>query len=112
MAVICHKYRDRPLIGRVASYDDHRKDVLLDWYMGTYSGSWRWWKGKKDGQMFVYTDKIPVEDIVMRHIPFSKSMQQLFHRVLMLDSMFFTTISLFQLQQSISSLKEAYAEIM
>ena len=92
VAVICHKYRDRPLIGRVASFDHHRKDVLLDWYMGTYSGSWRWWKGKKDGQMFVYTDRIPVEDIVMRHIPFSKSMR--------LGA------------ATISSLKEAYAKII
>ncbi len=43
--------------------------------MGKYSGSFKWWKGKQDGETFVYTDEILVTNILQRNIKFNKGMR-------------------------------------
>ena len=46
-------YQDRPLIGQVSNLEE--TEFTIQWMVGSYSGRWRAWKGKR-GQ---YTDVLP-----------------------------------------------------
>ena len=72
MAVRCSKYSERPLIGRVKSVNGNN-NITIDWLIGTYSGYWKEWKGRHEGKPVVYSEEIPVEDIVLSSISFTKS---------------------------------------
>ena len=65
-------YKDRPLLGRVKSIQALK--VTIEWLMGSYSGKWREWKGKVGKELVVYTDEIPVNDIIHRNITLNSSM--------------------------------------
>ena len=69
MAVLSDKYSERPLLGKVASVAG--EIITIDWFIGTYSGIWKLWKGR-NGQ---YRDDINVKDVLYRNIIFSKSMR-------------------------------------
>ncbi len=73
IAVFSKLYMERPQLGQVVANANSR--VTIDWYMGKYSGTWRWWKWKSNGEEVVYTDDIPIENIVLRDIVFKKGMQ-------------------------------------
>ena len=62
VAVRSTKYPDRPLIGRVIAIGED--DVQIEWMVGTYSGSWKEWKGREGGKTVIYKDSIPKEDIL------------------------------------------------
>ena len=66
----CKKYKERPLIGEITEVDD--VNATIDWCVGTYSGMWKEWRGRKDGKAVVFSDTIPVEDILMK-VSFTKS---------------------------------------
>ena len=59
VAVMCDKFRDRPLIGSITKIRE--KDVEIGWYVhvGTYSGLWKKWMGQEDGKVIQITDNIP-----------------------------------------------------
>ena len=69
VAVLSAKYSERPLIGKVNSVTG--ETITIDWFIGTYSGDWKLWKGRH-GQ---YSDDIHVKDVLYRNIVFSKSMR-------------------------------------
>lgn len=73
VAVICPKYKDRPLIGKVTEVEDRR--FTVGWYVGTYSGVWKPWKGRAQGKSINYTDVLQTEDIIFRNIVFTKAMR-------------------------------------
>ena len=73
IAVRCKKYNDKPLIGRVTAVNSGKQSVTIDWLIGSYSGMWREWRGRSEGKSIVYSDDIPVGDILLRKIDFTKS---------------------------------------
>ena len=50
VAVDLKKYDDRPLLGRVVEVRE--EEVELEWFVGTYSGMWKEWKGR-DGRRVI-----------------------------------------------------------
>ena len=48
IAVCCEKYDDKPLLGKVTGTEE--TFVMIDWMVGTYSGTWREWRGRKEGR--------------------------------------------------------------
>ena len=42
----------------------NNKKVKLEWMTGTYSGSWKEWRGREDVEQVVYTDVAPLTDVV------------------------------------------------
>ena len=68
LAVRCEKYKEKPLHGKVTAVK--ASCVLIDWLIGIYSGMWREWRG---GRIFVYSDRINNDDIILRGITFTKS---------------------------------------
>ena len=60
------KYNDRPLIGQVTSINKH--DITIDWFVGTYSGVWKTWRGQEGGKTVTYT---AMTDI-LQTVPFTK----------------------------------------
>ena len=73
IAVNSQKYPDRPLIGRVTEVTS--KNVKLEWMIGTYSGTWKEWRGREDGEEVVYTDVVPLTDVVYHPITLTTSMR-------------------------------------
>lgn len=71
MAVKSKKYKDRPLLGRVKEVGT---DIVIEWFMGSYSGTWKEWRGRSGGKAVTYTDSIPRKDIVHRDITFTSAM--------------------------------------
>ena len=72
VAVKCGKYKERPLIGRISEVDN--VNITIDWYIGTYSDTWKEWRGRQDGKPVIFSDSIPVKDILMK-VSFTKSMR-------------------------------------
>ena len=73
MAVRCDKFHERPLIGSICEkFDDA---VQIEWYIGTYSGMWKKWKGRSEGKYVTFQEHISLEDVLMRDIRFTKSMR-------------------------------------
>ena len=70
VAVRCRKYKDRPLIRKVAEIS--KGNVLLEWMIGTYSGTWRAWKGREGKRSVTLTDEIPIQD-VLQGVQFTKT---------------------------------------
>ena len=73
MAVVSEKYTDRPLIGKVLEVNGSK--FTIGWYVGTYSGIWKTWKGRVQGKTTNFTDEIEVTDVVFRNIEFTKAMR-------------------------------------
>ena len=71
VAVKSAVYKEKPLIGKVVSVAT--TTVVIEWWMGTYSGLWREWVGKENGKKVVYTDNIEKKDIIDIDIKFTKS---------------------------------------
>ena len=68
----CQKYKERPLIGKITAVDG--VNTTIDWYVGTYTGTWKEWCGRKDGKAVIFSDTIPLKDILMK-VSFTKSMR-------------------------------------
>ena len=64
VAVKCKKYKDWPLIGKITTTDN--VNTTIDWYVGTYSGTWKKWYGRQDRKAVVFSDNFPVKDILMK----------------------------------------------
>lgn len=64
--MICGKYTERPLIGRVT--EANNGEIVIDWMIGSYSGVWREWKGREGRCSETYTEKIPYSDIVLKNV--------------------------------------------
>ena len=47
-------------------------DITIDWYVGTYSGLWKAWKGREGGVTVTYTETIDIDD-VMQTVTLTKS---------------------------------------
>lgn len=60
----------KPLIGQVTSLTDD--DITIDWYVGTYSGLWKPWKGREGGETVTYTETIDI-DVVIQTVTLTKS---------------------------------------
>ena len=71
IAVVSNKYDDRPLLGRVTGVKQDK--VIIDWMVGSYSGTWREWRGRSGGKAVIYSDTIMKQDIVLRNITLTKS---------------------------------------
>ena len=69
--MISAKYDDRPLLGRVTGV--MQEEVMIDWMVGSYSGSWREWRGRSGGKAVVFTDTIKKKDILLCNIALTKS---------------------------------------
>ena len=69
--MISAKYDDRPLLGRVTGV--MQEEVMIDWMVGSYSGSWREWRGRSRGKAVVFTDTIKKKDILLCNIALTKS---------------------------------------
>ena len=74
VAVNCNKYDDRPLIGKITALDYSTNNATTEWYVGTYSGTWKQWRGRKDGKAVIFTDVIPFKNILTK-VHFTKSMR-------------------------------------
>ena len=57
VAVYCPKYVELPQIGRVLSVDD--SNVEVEWWLGTYSGTWRVWKTREAQKYTIVTEILP-----------------------------------------------------
>ena len=66
------KFKERPLIGRVTSVN--ATTVAMDWYVGTYTGTWRIWKGRENGKLAVFQEVIELQD-VLTAVELTKSMR-------------------------------------
>ena len=62
IAVRCSKYQERSLIGCVINLTG--REVVFDWMVGSYSGTWKEWRGREDGKLVVFSDSVPVEDAI------------------------------------------------
>ena len=71
IAVNTPKYRERPQIGRIISISP--QEVVLEWLVGTYSGTWREWKGKEGGKTVVFTDTVATTNIIHTDIQLTSS---------------------------------------
>lgn len=67
----CSKYKDRPLIGKYAKPKGDK--FLIEWMLGTYSGRWKVWKGR--GDQVGYTDVLPLSNVILHPITFTKAMK-------------------------------------
>ena len=72
MAVKCSQYTERPLIGCVNSVTND--GVVIDWYVGSYSGTWKAWKGRVDGKSTIFQQNVKLEDVLSK-VELSKSMR-------------------------------------
>jgi len=59
--VQCSDYKEHPLIGKVT--EKRQDEVVMDWYIGSYSGTWREWKGRDNGKTVVFSQTIKCDDI-------------------------------------------------
>lgn len=73
IAVYTAKFTERPLIGRVTSVDDIDKVVRFEWMIGTYTGTWKEWRGRKEGKSVIFTDSVPLTDVLYHPIELTKS---------------------------------------
>ena len=71
IAVNTPKYCERPQIGRIISISP--QEVVLEWLVGTYSGTWREWKGKEGGKTVVFTDTVATTNIIHTDIQLTSS---------------------------------------
>ena len=69
IAVRC---QERSLIGKVM--EKKEQCVVMDWYIGSYSGTWREWKGKVQGKSVVFFATIENSDI-LKTVSFTKAMR-------------------------------------
>ena len=65
------KYKEKPLIGQVTSTGHN---ITIDWYIGTYSGTWKPWRGREDGKTVTYRETIDRTDVIQT-ITFTKGMR-------------------------------------
>lgn len=72
IAVRSSVYKDRPLLGRVKELRD--EEITVEWFMGSYSGTWKEWTGRVNGKRVVYTDTIQNKDIIQTSISFTPTM--------------------------------------
>jgi len=70
--VQCSDYKERPLIGKVTEKGED--EVVMDWYIGSYSGTWREWKGRDNGKTVVFSQTIKSDDI-LQTVLLTKSMR-------------------------------------
>lgn len=59
------------MIGRVTKIT--KKEVEFDWMIGTYSGTWKEWRGRQNGKRVVFSDSVPFKDVVHAPINLTKS---------------------------------------
>ena len=71
IAVRCSKYQERLLIGCVIKLTG--REVVFDWMVGLYSGTWKEWRGREDRKPVVFSDFVPVEDVMYGPITSYKS---------------------------------------
>ena len=41
--------------------------------IGTYSGQWNEWRGRQDGIQFIFTDSVPLTDVLYHPIEFMRN---------------------------------------
>ena len=71
VAVTSTRYKDKPLIGLVTATETDT--ITIDWYIGTYSGTWKPWKGRVCGKTVTFTETIRMTDI-LQTVTFTKAM--------------------------------------
>jgi len=72
VAVRSAKYTEKPLIGQVTAVNEG--NITINWYIGTYSGNWKEWKGRQEGKPVIFSDSIPYKDVLLS-VSFTKSMK-------------------------------------
>jgi len=70
IAVQSNKYCEHPLLGYVTSVK--RDTVVFDWLVGSYSGTWKEWRGRGKGRSIIYSDELHTTDIIMTSITLTK----------------------------------------
>ena len=71
IAVHSDKFVERPLIGRTTKVTTYK--VEFEWMIGTYSGQWKEWRGRQDGIPVIFTDSVPLTDVLYHPIEFTKN---------------------------------------
>ena len=73
VACFIEEYRDEiPQIGKVVEVHDSDSEVKIEWWIGTYTGTWRALT-KKDGRKTVlWTESVPTASIISE-VSFTKS---------------------------------------
>ena len=75
VAVYKDEYRDElPLIGRVVVVPNNSHEFELEWYVGSYCGTWKVCKRKVGRQYVNWTEKIKKDEVIL-NVPFTKSMR-------------------------------------
>lgn len=60
IAVKSVKYSEKLLIGKVLT----EKPLVIEWWVGTFTGTWKEWVGREDRKRVVYTEQIDETDIL------------------------------------------------
>lgn len=47
------------------------QDVTIDWMVGSYSDTWREWRGRIGREPIMFSDTIKVSNILLRNITFT-----------------------------------------
>ena len=71
MAVYCPKYVELPQIGGLLSADD--SSVEVEWWLGTYSGTWQVWKNRKARKYAIVTEILPRVAVLLTGLEFTKA---------------------------------------
>ena len=62
VAIKSPKFTERPLIGCVTSISS--TTVIINWYVESYSGTWKVWKGCENGKPMIFQEVIKLEDVL------------------------------------------------
>ena len=49
--------------------------VVMDWYIGSYSGTWREWKGRDQGKSVVFFSQTIENSDILKTVSFTKAMR-------------------------------------
>ena len=70
VAIKSPKFTERPLIGCVTSISS--TTVIINWYVESYSGTWKVWKGCENGKPMIFQEVVNIEDF-LAVVEFTKS---------------------------------------
>lgn len=59
------RYRDElPLIGKIVGIDPNASQVIVHWYVGTYSGMWKPCRRREGRNYVAWEEAIPIASVI------------------------------------------------